>query len=88
MTEYTQTVLGPWVAALEARLELPEGSVDVPAVLDLARDAAHHVARPAAPVTGYLVGYAAGVAAARGESSDALARATELVLGWQPETAA
>lgn len=85
MTDHTQTVLGPWVAALEARLELPEGSVDIPAVLDLARDAAHHVARPAAPVTGYLVGYAAGLAAARGEASDAFSQATELALGWQQD---
>jgi hypothetical protein len=30
------------------------------AVLDLARDAAHGVARPAAPLTTFLVGYAAG----------------------------
>ncbi|MCZ2265045.1 DUF6457 domain-containing protein, partial [Isoptericola sp. QY 916] len=45
--------------------------------------AAHQVARPAAPVTAYAVGYAEGLAAARGESSDALDRATSSALSWQ-----
>lgn len=35
--------------------------VDIDAILDLARDAAHQVERPAAPVTTFLVGYAAGL---------------------------
>jgi hypothetical protein len=58
------TDLDSWVEALETELGLPPGTVDVGAVLDLARDAAHAVARPAAPVTTYAVGYAAGLAAA------------------------
>lgn len=58
------TELDSWVQALEAELGLPPGTVDVAAVLDLARDAAHGVARPAAPVTTYAVGYADGLAAA------------------------
>ena len=77
------SVLDRWVDALEAELGLPPRSVDVGAVLDLARDAAHQVARPAAPVTAYAVGYAEGLAAARGESSDALDRATSSALSWQ-----
>ncbi|MFI2105551.1 DUF6457 domain-containing protein [Isoptericola sp. NPDC019693] len=77
------SVLDRWVDALEAELGLPLRSVDVGAVLDLARDAAHQVARPAAPVTAYAVGYAAGLAAARGEESDALDRATSSALSWQ-----
>ncbi|QLQ09264.1 MAG: molybdopterin-guanine dinucleotide biosynthesis protein MobA [Nocardioidaceae bacterium] len=40
---------------LDIEVELDEGLV-----LDLARDAAHNVARPAAPLTTYLLGYAAG----------------------------
>ncbi|WP_418276314.1 DUF6457 domain-containing protein [Isoptericola jiangsuensis] len=64
MTEDTPTVLARWVDAVETELGLPHGSIDVTEVLDLARDAAHHVARPAAPVTAYLVGYARGLAAA------------------------
>ncbi|SKC34962.1 DUF6457 domain-containing protein [Krasilnikoviella flava] len=82
-TEPGSSVLDRWVDALEAELGLPLRSVDVGAVLDLARDAAHQVARPAAPVTAYAVGYAAGLAAARGEGSDALGRATSAALSWQ-----
>jgi hypothetical protein len=33
--------------------------VDIDLVLDLARDAAHTVARPSAPLTTFLLGYAA-----------------------------
>ena len=43
--------------------------VDVDGVLDLARVAAHNVARPAAPLTTFLVGYAAGL---RGGGADAV----------------
>ncbi|WP_157728240.1 NTP transferase domain-containing protein [Actinopolymorpha singaporensis] len=53
-------------------------------VLDLARDAAHNVDRPAAPLTTFLVGYAA---ARRGGSPADLAACVELARGlarqWQ-----
>ena len=42
--------------ALDIELEVDEGLI-----LDLARDAAHNVERPAAPITTYLLGYAAAV---------------------------
>jgi len=72
--------LGAWAARLAARLGLPPEDVDVPAVLDLARDAAHAIARPAAPVTAYLVGIAVG----RGASpAGAAAAAREL---WDGQT--
>ncbi|HET7325967.1 MAG TPA: DUF6457 domain-containing protein [Nocardioidaceae bacterium] len=41
--------------------------IDMTAVLDLARDAARGVNRPSAPVTTFMVGYAAGK---RGGSSE------------------
>jgi hypothetical protein len=63
-------VLGSWVAELCAALDLDAGALDRDLVLDLARDAAHHVARPAAPLTTFLVGYAAGL---RGGSAEARA---------------
>ena len=52
--------LDEWAIELAAGLDLPAGSADVALLLDLARDAAHTVARPAAPVTTFLVGLAAG----------------------------
>ncbi|GGM09074.1 DUF6457 domain-containing protein [Promicromonospora citrea] len=80
--------LHDWVAALEKELGLPPGTVDVRAVLDLARDAAHAVERPAAPVTTYAVGYADGLAAAGGLGAaasgdpDAATRASGLAERW------
>jgi len=53
-------VLGSWVRELCAELDIDPDLIDRDLVLDLARDAAHGVARPAAPLTTFLVGYAAG----------------------------
>jgi len=55
---------------LDIEVELDEGLV-----LDLARDAAHNVARPAAPLTTYLLGYAAG---SKGASTEELERLAAL----------
>ena len=67
--------LSDWAAALVAELELPAGvEIDIPLVLDLARDAAHGVARPAAPLTTFLVGYAAAL---QGGSPDAVRHSAE-----------
>lgn len=44
-------------------------------VLDLSRDAAHHVSRPAGPVTTFLLGVAVGRGASLGAAA---ARVTEL----------
>ncbi|WP_407551497.1 DUF6457 domain-containing protein [Streptomyces sp. Pv4-95] len=52
-------VLDEWITAVKAELGI-ELDVDTPVLLDLARDAAHGVARPAAPLTTFLIGYAAG----------------------------
>lgn len=54
-------MLEDWVARLGAELGFDPADVSVDEVLDLARDAAHTVARPAAPLTTFLVGYAAGL---------------------------
>ena len=53
--------LDDWVSDVCAALEIPAGAIDVTLLLDLARDAAHGVARPAAPLTTFLVGLAAGL---------------------------
>lgn len=60
--------LTSWSAELCDALGL-ELEVDIDEILDLARDAAHQVERPAAPITTFLVGYAAGL---RGGSAAAI----------------
>nr|WP_307819188.1 NTP transferase domain-containing protein [Streptomyces sabulosicollis] len=78
-------VLDEWIAAVKAELGI-DLDVDTAALLDLARDAAHGVARPAAPLTTFLVGYAA---AQKGGGPEALAAATEkaaaLAARWAEE---
>lgn len=49
-----------WVTARAADLGVDPSAVDVDRVLDLARDVAHGVGRPAVPLTGFLAGYAVG----------------------------
>jgi Domain of unknown function (DUF6457) len=68
--------LDEWVTQVSAALGLPTGSVDVREVLDLARDVAHGVDRPAAPVTAYLAGLAVGRGAA---TADVLATVREVL---------
>ena len=46
-----------WIIDLKAALDL-NVDVDVDLLLDVARDAAHNVTRPAAPITTYLLGIA------------------------------
>ena len=52
--------LAAWVDELAAALDVDASAVDRDLLLDVARDAAHGVARPAAPLTTFLVGLAAG----------------------------
>jgi hypothetical protein len=66
-------VIEEWVQALCQALGVPPDDVDVTALLDLARDAAHSIDRTAAPVTTFVVGYAA---AQRGGGTEAVAAAT------------
>ena len=54
------TDLDSWVEALEAELGLPPGTIDVPEVLDLARDAAHALARFLREGRGYRGGRGSG----------------------------
>jgi uncharacterized protein DUF6457 len=74
--------LHDWIDELCDALDL-DTEVDEALVLDLARVAAHNVARPAAPVTTYLLGYAAGAAGAdTDEVEDLAGRAQRLAEGW------
>jgi Domain of unknown function (DUF6457) len=76
------STLEQWTAAVCADLGLDPGAADTEAVLDLARDVAHGVARPAAPLTAYLVGVAVGRGLAL---PDAAARVQALAAGWPGE---
>jgi len=71
--------LQEWTDRVVAELGLPEGldQDEIDLILDLARDSAHGVARPAAPLTTYLLGLAVGRGADRDE---AVAQITALAL--------
>ena len=69
-----------WTATVCADLGLDPSSADLRAVLDLTRDVAHGVARPAAPLTAYLVGVAVGRGLAL---PDAAGRISALAAGWR-----
>lgn len=60
----TDELLEQWANTLVAELAIRDLTVDIRAVLSLAGVAAHSIVRPAAPLTTFLVGYAAGFAAA------------------------
>lgn len=80
------TVLDEWITAVKDELGI-ELDVDTGVLLDLARDAAHGVARPAAPLTTFLVGYAAGQASGDGPQAvaEAARKAAALALRWAEE---
>ena len=76
------STLEEWTAAARAGLGLdpgPLGSADSKTVLDLARDVAHAVDRPAAPLTAYLLGVAVGRGLAL---PDAAARVRGQAAAW------
>lgn len=67
-----------WIDAVCAELEIT-AEVDVDALLEVARDAAHNVERPAAPVSTYLLGIAAAAGIDVREAAD---RIGALAKGW------
>nr|WP_246390665.1 DUF6457 domain-containing protein [Nocardioides soli] len=74
--------LHDWIDELSDVLDV-DTEVDEGLILDLARIAAHNVARPAAPITTYLLGFAAGAGGADPEDLEALAaRAQRLAESW------
>jgi molybdopterin-guanine dinucleotide biosynthesis protein A len=81
-------VLDEWISAAKDELGI-DLDVDTGVLLDLARDAAHGVARPAAPLTTFLVGYAAARAGGGPEAvAEAARKAAALALRWEDEDAA
>ena len=84
MTEAPDAITTRWLQAVGRVLGVDDAELTDAAaatqLLDLARDAAHGVARPAAPLGAFAVGVAVG----RGLPLDeAIRRATEAAAGWQ-----
>jgi hypothetical protein len=71
--------LDAWISAACAELGLEPSEVSAKAVLEVARDVAHQVIRPGAPVSAYLMGIAVGRGA---DPSDVAERLTALALAW------
>lgn len=69
----SETLLAHWAETLTAELDVLL-TVDVADILALAGDAAHSVVRPAAPLTTFLAGYAAGLAAVGGATPEEAVR--------------
>ena len=77
--------LDRWVEAACGELGLAPGDVEANVVLDVARDVAHQVLRPGAPVTAYLMGIAVGRGA---DPAAAAARISALARAWPARTEA
>ena len=75
--------LHDWIDELMDVLDI-EGEIDEALILDVAREAAHRVVRPAAPISTYLLGYAAAMAGGGVEETEALAaRVLDLAEKWE-----
>jgi hypothetical protein len=78
------STLDDWTAAVVAELELADlvdgHTRDL--VLDMTRDVAHGVARPAAPLTAYLLGLAAGRSGSLAEAATLATRISEMANQW------
>jgi len=78
-------MLDDWIAAAKSELGI-DLEVDTPGLLDMARDVAHGVARPAAPLTAFLVGYAAAQAGGGPAAvAEANRKVSALANGWPAE---
>ena len=74
--------LEEWTKQVVAEFGLDPGALDITVVLDVAKDVAHGVARPAAPLTTFLLGVAVG----RGTPlADAAAKLSEMAASWTGE---
>lgn len=75
--------LHDWIDELCDALDL-EAEIDEALVLDVARETAHRVERPAAPVSTFLLGYATALAGGSPERAEELAgRVLNLAAKWE-----
>ncbi|MDP9867430.1 hypothetical protein J2S55_006696 [Streptosporangium brasiliense] len=73
-------VLTEWTAIVCRELGVDPAEIDRDALLDLTKEVAHGVTRPAAPLTAYLLGLAQGAGTA---PPDAVERLTALAQEWE-----
>jgi enoyl-CoA hydratase/carnithine racemase len=66
------TTLQGWFEAACAELDVHADESTVRVILDLARDVAHQVERPAAPVTSFVLGLAVGAGMSLAEAAERL----------------
>lgn len=90
MSEQSRTLppeaLDAWAAALRERFDLGPDDLPVALVLDLARDVAVGVARPAAPFSAFAAGLVAGRAGGDPETvARTVAEIAEMAKQWAPE---
>jgi hypothetical protein len=76
--------LDDWINTVCAELGIDRSSVDERAILGLARDVAHQVDRPAAPLTSFLLGLAVG---AGQPLAGTVERLSALAAGWADDSA-
>jgi len=76
--------LDEWALALRQRFGLAAEDLPIALILDLARDVANGVARPAAPFSAFVAGLVAGRSGGSPDDiASAVAAVTELANGWQ-----
>jgi len=88
MTDPSRTLppeaLDEWAGVLRERFGLAPDDVPISAVLDLAGDVAHGVARPAAPLSAFVAGLVAGRAGGTPEQArEAMAAISALATSWK-----
>ncbi|MFI6503492.1 NTP transferase domain-containing protein [Nonomuraea typhae] len=84
LEEAHMNVLIEWTALACKELGIDPARVDRDLILDLTKEVAHGVARPAAPLTAYLLGLAEGAGTA---PEDAVDKLTTLARNWAKATA-
>lgn len=73
------TTMQRWLEAACADLGIDPAAIDERAILDLTKDVAHQVDRPAAPLTAFLLGVAVGAGAPLAATA---ARLQALAVAW------
>ncbi|GAA3239362.1 NTP transferase domain-containing protein [Nonomuraea helvata] len=84
LEEARMNVLNEWTVLACQELGIDPARVDRDLILDLTKEVAHGVARPAAPLTAYLLGLAQGAGTA---PDDAVAKLITLAKNWGQATA-